>query len=337
MIKRGFRLIAAVVAFAYAYSCADNATMENEYDYYESFDLWAKENYPNLAKADDVEGIYWKFTKNGIGNVAKPNDTTYVSIKYTAKKIDGSYIVNTYNDSLARQFGQFYYQTRYDAPFTYRMDYYYGYYGITYAHYLALTNMSVGDKVEMLVAPTYGYNASGSTYLGYAGSSYISSATSIIEMELVSMTDYPDIKAEDEVTNYAIKNELTTNVEDGAIYMKWITRSEDLADTLHRDSAVTYYYTGEFPDGLVFDTNVLEVAEENNIYNSSLTYTPSSFYYIPDDSTDVNSTIPAFQHVIEKMRIGDKVQFVTSPDYAYGSGGSYSTEGTYHMIYWILK
>ncbi len=336
MIKRGFRVLIMLLSFAYVYSCAENTAVENEIDYYESLDLWAQKNYPHLEKNDTLDGVYWKITKNPNGLTAKPDDSTFVSINYTSMDNTGSYMVNTYDPNLARQLGTFSFVTRYDAPFKFKLGYYYGYYGLTHIHYLALKEMSVGDKIEILTAPAYGYSTSNSIYQGYAGNIGIKSTISVINIELVAMSDNAERDSELETLNYASLNDLDY-IKSG-IYMKWLVRNTNIADSLRKDSLITLNYTGEFMDGFVFDTNLEEVAEANNIFDADRDYLPISYNYNPQDTSDYGSgnggtaLIQAFKYVVENgMRLGDKVQFITSPEFAYGSSGKYETTGS--LIY----
>ncbi len=329
-------LLVAVVTIG-AFSCAKNSDPVNDVDFYDAFDMWVEQNHPHLEKVEDEEGLYWKLTKNSDESATKPNDSTYVTIEYSAQLSDGTYMLNS--DKLrALLLGTFSYRTNYDDPFTFQLANYGSYYGLTYAHYLALQNMSVGDEIEIAAAPAVGYNYTGSTYLGFGGeivsdgTPSITTGTTIIKMKLVSMSSTRDLDAQIEAFEYASKigydNRLDNN---GYLFIKWLERNENEADSIHSDTTIYINYTGRFLDGFVFDTNVAEVAEENNIYSSSSTYEAVSYTYDKSDTTNYSNYIPAFKHAISVMRLGDKVELIVAPEYAYGSAGGYKLDAT--LIY----
>lgn len=330
-----FTIIAVATLFVGAFSCADNnATVENEVSYFETFDKWVAKNYPDIPKVEGKDGLYMRITKNSAGNTTKPTDSSYVSITYSSMAPDGNYLVNM-DPIFARQLNTFSYSTRY-VPFKFRLHNWGAYYGMTLAQYEALKMMSVGDEVEIVAAVNYGYYYGLETmYQGFKGNtSPTSGVASYIKMKLNSFVLDAKREAENQVNTYVDNN--WSYVEDG-LFMKKIIANDNVADSVRQDSVLKINYTGFFIDNFIFDTNIKSVAEENNIYSTDRTYVPSDYYYNKYDSTNFGATgsssnfIHAFKGVIGKMRLGEKVTMICYPSLAYGAAGSYGTTGT--LIY----
>lgn len=327
MIKKGFTLLVAVSAFLYLFSCADGLDQEQEVDFYTTFDLWVAENYPELEKVEDTDGFYMRIIKNTDGNTEMPTDSDYVEISFSARTLDNRYAVNM-DKERAYTLNSYSVNTHY-VPFKFRLCYYYSYYGISYAQYLALQEMSIGDKVEIMVSPLYGYNYSATMYEGFGGDGSISSSSVYIEMELTNFSTDAESDAAAEVKAYATERGWEY-VEKG-VYVNRTLINDNEADSLRTDSTLTLNYKGYFTDGFMFDTNDEDVAIDEYRWSSSSTYTPLSFYYSPSDTTNVEGTIEAYKKVISTMKLGEKATFISIPEYCYGATGSYSTSGT--LIY----
>lgn len=330
-IKRSI-ISTVVIAFAVfgMFACADNNfEPQNEVTYFETFDAWVKKNYPHLNKVEGKDGLYMLIHKNSPADAPKPTDSCYVNIEYSSQMPNGHYLANTY-PMLARQLNTFSFVTNY-VPFKFRLVYWANYYGLTAAHFEALKQMSVGDSVEIVAAPNFAYYYSLdrlSMYEGFRGDGSSGSGTiAYINMKLTDFVLDGKRDAEREVDNYAHEHDME-HVEDG-LFMKWITKSDIEADSVRKDTTLTLNYTGYFINDFVFDTNIKEVAEDHNIYNSDKKYLPLSFRYNQYDSSEYSGMIKAFKPVIKKMRLGDKITFICYPSLGYGSSGKYgSTSGT---------
>lgn len=331
-IKKSLISTLAVATIAISiFSCADNNFVpENEISYFESFDLWVAKNYPNIPKVEGKDGLYMKLTKNGSGEI--PTDSCYVSIEYSSQLPNGDYIANT-DPMIAHRLNKFSNVTRYSAPFTFRLTNWGSYYGLTQAHYDALKQMRIGDEVEMVVAPNYGYYFSlENMYEGFKGNVTTSSSTaSYIKMKLVDYVLNAESEAKKEVRAYV--DETWDYVEEG-LYMKkdpaYINTNE--ADSVRSDSTLKINYVGYFTDKFVFDTNIEEVADLNHINTGTASkYLPINFHYNKNDSTNYGGMIKAFKPTIAKMRLGEKATLICYPSLAYGASGQYNTTGT--LIY----
>lgn len=327
-------LFAVAVAFASfgLFSCADNNYVpENEVTYFETFDLWTKANYPEVAEHKVKEGLYMLIHKNSAENASKPTDSCYVQIEYSSLMPSQQYVANT-DVALARQLGTFSYVTNY-VPFKFRLANWGSYYGLTAAHYEAIKLMSPGDEAEIVAAPNYGYYYSldkSTMYEGFRGNGSVSTQNiAYIKLKLVSSVLDGVREAETITENYAADHQLT-RLESG-LYRKKTLENPNEADSVRRDTTLTLNYTGYFVNGFVFDTNIKEVAEERNIYNPERTYTPLSYRYNESDTTGYGGMIKAFKPVIKNMRLGEKVTFICYPSLAYGAAGSYQSTGT--LIY----
>lgn len=337
-IKKGIFFALVVIGLGVSiFSCADNKLVPDpEVSYFDTFDLWVKKNYPHLQKVADTEGFYMSITKNTDGNTKKPTDSCYVSIEFSASLPNGAYFLNT-DPVFARQLGSFSFNTHY-VPFKFRVAEWGRYYGLTKAQYEALKQMSVGDEVEIVAAPNYGYDYSlDNMYEGFGGNAKIAKESMAhIKMKLVSFVLDAEKQAEEDVQKYlkdrSEAGEIWHETERGVFYNK-ILINDNEADSVRVDSALKINYTGYFMDQFVFDTSIKEVAEDNNIYDSNRKYVPSDFYYNKGDTTNFGGSgetgnyIKSFKGVIEKMRLGEKVIMICYPSKAYGAEGKYSLRG----------
>lgn len=317
---------AVVIAFAVfgMFACADNNfEPENEVSYFETFDAWVKKNYPHLKKVEGKDGFYMLIHKNSPEGAPKVTDSCYVNIEYSSQMPNGSYLANT-DPALALKLNTFSFFTNY-VPFKFRLVYWANYYGLTAAQYEALKQMSRDDEVEIVAAPNYAYYyalESSSMYEGFRGNgSTANGSIAHIKMKLTDFVLDGKREAERNVDNYAEKHDMDY-VEEG-LYMKWTTKSDIEADSVRKDTTLTLRYTGYFINNFVFDTNIKEVAEERNIYNSDNKYEPLSFRYNEYDSSEYGGMIKAYKPIIKKMRLGDKITFICYPSLAYGANGKY--------------
>lgn len=319
-----------VVAVTFAsfgfFACADNDYVpENEVTYFETFDLWTKANYPDVAQHKVKEGLYIQIHKNSAENAAKPTDSCYVEIEYSSLIPTQQYVANT-DPALARQLGTFSFVTNY-VPFKFRLANWGSYYGLTNAHYEAIKMMSPEDEAEIVVAPNYGYYYTldrTTMYEGFRGNGAIASQNiAYIKLKLVRYVLDGVREAEMIADNYADEHGLT-RLESGLYTKKTLINSNE-ADSVRKDTTLTLNYVGYLVNGFVFDTNIKEVAEDHNIFDATRKYTPHSYTYNESDTTGYSGMIKAFKPVIKSMRLGEKVTFICYPSLGYGASGKYGT------------
>lgn len=338
MIKNRVLLIMLATAALFTSSCASNSDYEDDFSYLEIFDYWAAENYPHLEKIDD--GFYLKLTKNYTGTDNFPTDSTYVTVRYTVRYPDGTYVVNM-DDVMARKLGTFSYSTRYDLDFAFRMVNYNSYVGISYAHYYALQMMNIGDEVEFIAAPYYGYYYSSDMYEGFGGESSITTNSFHCTMTLVDATDDPETTAKADVKSYISDDGGSWTTVETGLYLKKTQVNDTAADSIHKDTSIYINYTVRMLDGFVIETNDYDTAFDNYIYDSSNSYEELLYTYDGyDDDTYYTITEDyglAIKKAISAMNLGEIAEVVAYPEFCYGQDGYYPSSGTLIYPYTPLR
>jgi peptidylprolyl isomerase len=74
---------------------------------------------------------------------------------------------------------------------------------------------------------------------------------------------------------------------------------------------IAVWYTGRLTNGEVFDTNIREIAEQNEIFRQA--YNPLEFM------VGSGMMIKGFDQAVLGMRVGDKITVTLKPDEAYGN------------------
>lgn len=340
-VKRNiFSSVVAVGALLSIFSCADNnnATVD-EVSFYETLDKWVESNYPGLHKEIISDGIYMEFSEKEGSEKKYPSDTAYVKINYTAKNINGTVIATT-DEILAAQLGTRVPSTRY-VPFQFRLSNWSRYAGITGSHAYAIGRMAIGDTVEMIISGAAGYEAGGTMYEGFGGTKSGAFAPNQVAHVVMVLEDFTEkIDAANELIVEDYKHYSATaadwkSIQSGKIVYRFTSpENTNIADSLRNDSTLMIRYTGRFADdGFVFDTNIADTARKYNMYNvlNSDRYKSGDkfeFETIANDSTGFAGYIESYKYMINLMRLGDKVNFVTFPKFAYGEAGQYGTKGT---------
>src|SRR3989344_442595 len=71
-------------------------------------------------------------------------------------------------------------------------------------------------------------------------------------------------------------------------------------------------YIGTLEDGTIFDTNIKQIAIENNLFNEQKTYEPFEF------TIGANKVVHGFEKNIKTMKINENKIFTILPEEAYG-------------------
>ncbi len=320
MTKRLFKVaLSAVFAISMA-SCAQ----EEEYTISDielrTVNDWVAKNRPDMEQV--AEGLYMKLHKlSPTSTEIAYEGTNWVQYTYLCKTLDNNYCYNMYPE-IANQLGFFNYTTHYTPEQT-------SIYSMTYSANAALTyaipRMNPGDSVEMVGTSKYMYSGliaagSGESPSGYSGNRLLQENTpATINMKYNNFIANMNTYERAEVLKYAQdKLQLTEqdSVKDFSLmYIKKLVELPE-ADTVKLDSTVTINYTGRFIDGFVFDTNVIEIAKENHIYNSEKEYKPMDFIY--NDS----EFVAGFTQAIKLMKLGEKAEVVFTSNLGYASQGN---------------
>lgn len=128
------------------------------------------------------------------------------------------------------------------------------------------------------------------------------------------------------VENYALER-FDMIAADTVMQNFYINVTDSIAGSsvITEDSLVYLYYKGMFLDDFVFDTNIEDVAVEEDIYVYSGTYTPLS--YTPSDGDLIEAFYYALTDTTKRaMKYNDTFTMVFSSDYGYSYYGS--TDGS---------
>lgn len=139
-------------------------------------------------------------------------------------------------------------------------------------------------------------------------------------------TDTLKYEGEDSYTqgNIYSSSDLDQRINEALIkrFGKGITRDEVLTtDSLNTKNVATVWYVGRFLDGFIFDTNIDEVKEI--IYNEVKTKGEGLDFYMKN--MDENNYIPAWNHSIPTLRVGQWAAILSTSTYGYGISGKVGT------------
>jgi hypothetical protein len=139
-------------------------------------------------------------------------------------------------------------------------------------------------------------------------------------------TDTLKYDGEDSYTrgNIYSSSDLDQRINEALIkrFGKGITRDEVLTtDSLKTKNVATVWYVGRFLDGFIFDTNIDEVKEI--IYNEVKTKGEGLDFYMKN--MDENKYIPAWNHSIPTLRVGQWAAILSTSTYGYGIAGKVGT------------
>lgn len=326
-------IIIAALFFSLVLSCVgDDFSDDNSITSNETLDAWIKANKPEMEKHKYKDGLYLIITRDPNAGTATlpPADTSVVGINYNIMTLNGDYVANT-DIHTARVLGRYNNKTNY-VPFTFVLQDYKYYNGISPAIYTALKTMRVGDKAEMYAAPEWGYGASAldSIYLGLTGNVSLPGNQIVhINLSLDSIENKPLVSQRTLLYNYALKNfsDNYSTVKTG-IYKDIKVNITNPGDTIPSDTTVMVDYIGYLPNGFVFDTSLKGTAQEHHIYNSSSDYEPMSYHVNRRDTSSFDGKIKAWRYVINTMKVGEQATFIADANYCYGNGGKYDQDAT---------
>lgn len=301
------------------------------------FDAWLTLNAPGV-KPEGL-GIYVLEEKEGSG--AEVTAEGYALVDYIASDLEGN--ISSYTGSeTAKQLGTYAETSYYGPKFWLTTD------GTMQAGILdALKGMKVGGSKEVIIPSwlmSYSTYSTGAEYLAHASSS----SSAIYEFTVKDFTKDIDQWQADSIVRFfsnptvkvAGKPADEVFVKDGApmtmadtlqagFFYKQLVAPWDTT-TFKNDTTVYINYTGKLLNGLVFDTNIKRVAQDNGLYSPSKTYGPVKITWGEKYSeitmgSENSSVISGFALTLWQMRAMEKGVgvFWSALGYSYsGSGAS---------------
>ena len=300
------------------------------------FDAWISLNAPGV-KPEGL-GVYVIDEKEGNGTEVTSDG--YALVDYIASDLEGN--ISSYTSSqTAEQLGTHVETSYYGPKFWLTTD------GTMQAGILdALKGMKVGGSKKVIIPSwlmSYSTYKTGAEYLAHASNSSnaiydftVKDFTKDINQwqadSIVRFFSNPDIKVAGKPANEIFVNDgapmtMADTVQAGFFY-KQLSAPVDTT-TFKKDTTVYINYVGKLLNGLVFDTNIQRVAQDNGLYSKSKTYGPAKITW-GEKYSDItmgsgSSVIGGFALTLWQMRAMEKgVGVFWSPlGYNYsGSGAS---------------
>ena len=299
------------------------------------FDAWISLNAPDI-KPEGL-GVYVMNETEGNGVEVKADG--YALVDYVASDLEGN--ISSYTGSeTAKQLGTYAETSYYGPQFWLTTD------GTLQAGILdAVKGMKVGGSKKIIIPSwlmSYATYKTGAEYLAHTSNS----ANAIYEFTVKDFTkdvnqwqadsivrffSNPDVKvAGKPAKEIFVKDGATMTMADtlqAGFFYKQLSAPIDTT-TFKQDTTVYINYVGKLLNGLVFDTNIKRVAQDNGLYSPSKTYGPSKVTW-GENFSDItmgsgSSVISGFALTLWQMRAMEKgVGVFWSPlGYSYSGSGS---------------
>ena len=299
------------------------------------FDAWISLNAPNIKP----EGLGVYVMNETEGNGVEVTADGYALVDYVASDLEGN--ISSYTGSeTAKQLGTYAETSYYGPKFWLTTD------GTLQAGILdAVKGMKVGGSKKIIIPNwlmSYATYKTGAEYLAHTSNS----ANAIYEFTVKDFTkdvnqwqadsivrffSNPDVKvAGKPAKEIFVKDGATMTMADtlqAGFFYKQLSAPIDTT-TFKQDTTVYINYVGKLLNGLVFDTNIKRVAQDNGLYSPSKTYGPSKVTW-GENFSDItmgsgSSVIGGFALTLWQMRAMEKgVGVFWSPlGYSYSGSGS---------------
>lgn len=299
------------------------------------FDAWISLNAPDIKP----EGLGVYVLNESEGNGVEVTADGYALVDYVASDLEGN--ISSYTGSeTAKQLGTYVETSYYGPQFWLTTD------GTLQAGILdAVKGMKVGGSKKIIIPSwlmSYATYKTGAEYLAHTSNS----ANAIYEFTVKDFTkdvnqwqadsivrffSNPDVKvAGKPAKEIFVKDGATMTMADtlqAGFFYKQLSAPIDTT-TFKQDTTVYINYVGKLLNGLVFDTNIKRVAQDNGLYSPSKTYGPSKITWGENFSAITmgsgSSVISGFALTLWQMRAMEKgVGVFWSPlGYSYSGSGS---------------
>ncbi|MFP4555605.1 MAG: FKBP-type peptidyl-prolyl cis-trans isomerase [Bacteroidales bacterium] len=290
---------------------------EEEVDNRESDELIRLEAYMNIHYPDvepTASGLYYIPISEGDG--ASPEAGNYLLFEITGQNLDGD-VFETTIEHTAYLHDIISPKTRYAPKFRKFKD---EEDPIIEGLSEGFSYMHEGDSVRLIMPSSLAY---GSTR--YQGLKPFSSV--IYDVKLKRIITNPEAYEQELITNYINENyplEPSEYLQNGIYLLEGPTASnhqkEDEENTepqpIVDGDKVSLYYTGSLVDSWIFDTNDMEVAQENNIYESDNDYAPLSV------TVGEEGFIEGFSLALEILQTHSTAKVIIPSEYGYGEEGT---------------
>jgi len=299
-------------------ACAKDSTLSNNYTAKKYFDSWIKINHP-LAQKTSL-GSYILEDEPGTGKlVGSETDNPYIYLDYIITNLDG--IISSYTDaSTAKQLHE-YDSTIYYGPLaSLRL-----YNGLTAGLEDVVQDMKVGGKRKVAIPGWLNTTNRYDTKEDYLKKS--SGTNLIIDLTVRDAVEDLIQSQIDSIETYMGRN---LSQVDSTIWGFYYIQTCPPTDTtsFSANDVVYINYTGQLLNGLVFDTNVKNVAKQHGIYDSTKEYDSTSVTLAEEfgdyalDGGSEGNMIDGFAYCLSLMKAGEKGIAIFTSDIAYDSSST---------------
>lgn len=310
-MKRKYLFLLLAVFGVIAFCSCEEEVDERESDELLRLQAYMSIHYPNVQPTES--GLYIVIDQEGTG--AAPSNNDFLLFEYTGRNLD-DYVFETTIKSTAEIYELYSPQVHY-AP--------------RYIQYTPLVPAIIKGLEE-----GFSYLKEGGVArfimpsgLAYGDRSYLGLrpySSVIFDVELKKVVSKPEEYEKLLIDEYLSENYPDLIIEDAFVDGIYILESApstvseaENRESIGNDDTVELYYTGTFFDGWVFDTNVVEVATENDIYDSNRDYTP-----INVTVGDVSDFIDGFSLALRNLQTFTDAKILIPSKFAYGEIGSTS-------------
>lgn len=343
-MKKSFTKAVYIAAACLMISCAKTEKIGPNDANQRYFDAWMQVNHPEATPSG--LGVY--IIEDHQGNGVKVGEKGFVLIDYKVTDLEGN--ITTYSDALsAKQLGEFS-KTKYYGP----------HFWTTVPTTLpaglrdALIGQPVGTHRKLIIPSwlmSYQSYDSEADYLNpplkkdeeYDASSF---SNTIYEFTLRDYTEDVDQWQIDSIGRFFSNKDILIDGKPACeVFLTDAGRQMNASDSVSRgfyykqlqapsdttsftgDTTIYINYVGKLLNGQVFDTNIVRVAKDNNLYSPTSTYKPMLVNWKKESSeitmgTDASSVISGFAQTIARMKSMEKGVGVFFSPLGYGYSGS---------------
>lgn len=282
------------------------------------FDSWITTNYSSTPKTN--LGVYILEDEPGDGVlVGDEYNSPYIYLDYTISDFDGI-ISSSTSASVAKQLHE-YDSTKYYGPkASLRL-----YNGLTVGLEDVIQDMNVGGRRKVAIP---GWLNTTDRYKDK--DDYIKNVSGKNIVVDLTVRDVAKDLIQYQIDSIEIYMERNLHKVDSTMWGFYYIQTCPPTDTTAFASNDNVYinYTGQLLNGLVFDTNIKNVAKDHGLYDSSREYTSTKVTLAEEfgdyalDGGDAGNMIDGFAYCLSLMRAGEKGIAIFTSDIAYDSNST---------------
>ncbi|HCX99183.1 MAG TPA: hypothetical protein DG754_03500 [Bacteroidales bacterium] len=327
-MKRKFLFLLLAVFGAVAFCSCEEEVDERESDELLRLQAYMSIHYPDARPTES--GLYVIIVQEGTG--ATPSNSDFLLFEYTGQNLD-DYVFETTNKATAKLYDIYSPQIHYSAKY---IQYNLSVPTIIKGLEEGFSHLKEGGVAKLIMPSKLAYgNTRHQGLLPY---------TSVIfDIKLNKVVAKPEEYEQQLIEEYISENYPDLVIEDAlvdGIYILESTLSDgfeiELPDSIGHEDVVKLYYTGTFFDDWVFDTNVIKIAKENDIYDSNRDYTPISVTVDTSDTDGSSTHIKGFSLALKNLQTSTDAKIIIPSEFAYGKNGS-SVINPYTPLIFDLK